>query len=65
MKKVKINYSTPYKNADDINGYVIAKMDEFGNLHISRNQEKTAIKKLTIGNVRPSYHTEKPIIIDD
>jgi hypothetical protein len=65
MKKVKIVYSTHYADYNTINGYVMAVETE-DCYWVTPAQEKRAIKKLTVGGVRPNYHTPKakPVLVN-
>lgn len=65
MKKVKIEYTTPYAD-NKVNGYVIAT--DCGTYYtISRAQYNRACDNLTIGNVTPQFITAegKKVYCDD
>lgn len=63
MKKVKIEYSTPYADYNKINGYIMA--NDCGDYYeINKNQLKRAYNNLTTGgDIAPCYHTDKPIFV--
>ena len=64
IKRVKINYTTPYAN-DTINGYVFA-VEHSDHYEITQHQYNRAYDNLTIGgDVSPQFDNKnnKPVIV--